>query len=142
MNRRILFRGKSIDDKSIWVYGDLVQYPDGSMLIDTTHSDFAAEGAAGQGVFRVDPDSVGQFIGLYDENGIEIFEGDICEGDYIFWVPDPNRPANLVYRYQIWFDESGFYGFDKDGDGWPVYNIDHIKVVGNWYDDEREADSD
>ena len=72
MNRTIKFRGKRLDNGE-WVYGDL-EYnrakniarihtydEDGEYLIQ--HS--------------VDPATVGQFTGLLDKNGKEIYEGDI-----------------------------------------------------------------
>lgn len=72
MNRTIKFRGKRLDNGE-WVYGDL-EYnrakniarihtydEDGEYLIQ--HS--------------VDPATIGQFTGLLDKNGKEIYEGDI-----------------------------------------------------------------
>ncbi|WP_290083112.1 YopX family protein [Paramuribaculum intestinale] len=72
MNRTIKFRGKRLDNGE-WVYGDL-EYnrakniarihtydEDGEYLIQ--HS--------------VDPATVGQFTGLLNKNGKEIYEGDI-----------------------------------------------------------------
>lgn len=66
MERKIVFRGKNRYRKE-WLYGNLVQYKDGSFGID--------------GV-PVESDSVGQFVGVTDEHGKEVFEGDVLEADY------------------------------------------------------------
>lgn len=66
MERKIAFRGKSRYRKE-WLYGNLAQYKDGSFSID--------------GV-PVGTDSVGQFTGVTDEYGKEVFEGDVLEANY------------------------------------------------------------
>lgn len=66
MERQIKFRGKNRYHKK-WLYGNLSQYGDGSFGID--------------GV-PVETDSVGQFVGVTDEHGKEVFEGDVLEADY------------------------------------------------------------
>lgn len=70
MAREIKFRGKLIKNRS-WIYGDLVRD-------DKGHSYIYQEDAEGLYLGnRVDQDTVGQYIGLRDIDGEDIFEGDI-----------------------------------------------------------------
>ena len=119
--RKIQFRGKNRYRKE-WLYGSLSQYGDGSYGID--------------GV-PVEADSVGQFTGLLDKNGKEIYEGDIVR-----------YQDTMGYSFigLIGFDE-GRFGFvnrrgigtlDKDGvyaDGYcsVPYTIEY-EVLGNIHD--------
>lgn len=66
MNREIKFRGIRLDNGE-WIVGDLNHLVDGVYI----SNDY------GNNMAQVDPDTVGQYTGLKDKNGKEIYEDDI-----------------------------------------------------------------
>lgn len=139
MNREIIFRGKSLVTNE-WVYGSLVKCKNENHIIGFDEVDLDGHHIryySDRPVFTKQ-ETICQFTGLYDNNGKEIYEGDIlmCIGQ---------RKDNKGRKY---FRKVSF----KNGSfcmSVPEYNIDsylhnHIvngklnwEVVGNIYDNKE-----
>lgn len=84
MERQIKFRAKHIKNGA-WLYGDLLQSNEGSVYIGV-HGQYIDDGYHFNDMYDetpyIDEDTIGQFVGVIDEHGNEVFEGDVLEADY------------------------------------------------------------
>jgi len=121
--RVIKFRGKKISDNS-WVFGHYSAF-------DGEGDDYHYIGNTKGMIVRVTPETVGQFTGLHDKNGKEIFEGDIME-------------TELFTKYfQITFGNSEKWGSSfchQSHNSIYVLNknfADTSEVIGNIYENKE-----
>lgn len=111
--RVIKFRGKSLNTGH-WVYGDLIQRGKRKFI-----------------EYEVEPITVGQFIGLFDKNGQEIYEGDIIRK-----ITKSGYPNNLVGEIVF---RNGLFGIKNDSRyGLPV---SIIVTESEWVDGNASGTS-
>lgn len=128
MTREIKFRGKiafgGYNGGDGWIYGNLTGSP--------THPYIQEVKGLGNDFYHlplteVIPKSVGQYTGLHDKNGKEIYEGDIVKT----LVSRLNSTKNKKYRnFMIRYDAPHFWnGYDT-----LLMSEWKMEVIGNIYD--------
>lgn len=124
MSDRYKFRGKRVDNGE-WVYGFLAGYVnDGNVACIATEETCPDMG------FHVHPDTVGQYTGLKDKNGTEIYGGDRVKSLTQFFVP---HEGVVCYK-----DNAQAFLIDL-GDGHSVFTSAwaQIEVIGTIHDKEQ-----
>lgn len=122
MSREILFRGKDLETGK-WLYGSFIKTPN--------HAHISTSGEAFPA--KVEPETISQYTGLTDKNGVKIFEGDIVR--HYCKLPVLGGEIGTDRGIIKWnSEECFFFRTSLDGKDKTISAKCEYEIIGNIYD--------
>ena len=132
VNREILFRGKRIDTGE-WAEGF---YCGGNERKTLRPCIFVyIPDRQSYDCQDIIPETLGQYTGLYDKNGVRIFENDIVRYTDLAFNPNIGRFENMIFTSAVTYnlDNGCFSPFEPDT--FESYiRAENVEVIGNRFD--------
>ena len=129
--REILFRGKRCDNDE-WVEGGYHRQTVGEDLTAVFIIENQTIGVREN--HRVDPSTVGQYIGITDKTGKKIFEGDIVKAYNIFGKEDGIGVVHWSELFSAWHCARNKCMYS--------YEVASYEVIGNIHDNPELWEGD
>lgn len=153
MKREIKFRGKDIETGK-WMYGFYVRLEDTfrkpidgkERISHRIYTGFADSCASQDGYdfsgdwYEVDRNTVGQFTGMHDKNGVEIYEGDIVHTEFDTPFGLAKYTGDIFYNNGFDLNIHKVEGEENEGEGVLMLGTDTsgLVVVGNIYENKED----